>query len=196
MKELLWLIPALPFFGGLTLILLGSRSRTLVPIIGAGSVGIAALLTILVGIDFLSSSEKAFDQVLWTWLSIGDFTPKFGLHLDALSLVFLFVITFVGFLIHVYSAEFMIDDEGYGRFFTFLNLFVGSMLILVLADNLMLLYLGWEGVGLCSYLLIDWFLVYRGKEWLRSTKSIFDYTSRRYRYGYWSFYAVQITRNA
>ena len=71
-----------------------------------------------------------------------------------LSLVMIFVITFVGFLIHLYSAEFMQDDEGYSRFFAYMNLFVGSMLTLVLADNLLLLYLGWEGVGLCSYLLI------------------------------------------
>jgi NADH-quinone oxidoreductase subunit L len=85
---------------------------------------------------------------------VAGFTPNFAFHLDALSLVFIFVITFVGFLIHIYSTEFMIDDEGFSRFFAFMNLFVCSMLILVLADNLLLMYLGWEGVGLCSYLLI------------------------------------------
>jgi NADH-quinone oxidoreductase subunit L len=155
MKELLWLVPAFPFLGGLLLIIFGSRmSRNLVPIIGAGSVCLAAIVTLLVGADFLGSHDKAFDQVLWTWLDVGGFSSQMGLHLDALSLVFIFVITFVGFLIHVYSAEFMRDDEGYARFFTFLNLFVGSMLILVLANNLMMMYLGWEGVGLCSYLLI------------------------------------------
>ncbi len=69
------------------------------------------------------------------------------------SLVFIFVITFVGFLIHLYSIEFMADDEGFSRFFAYMNLFVGSMLILVLADNLLFMYMGWEGVGLCSYLL-------------------------------------------
>jgi NADH-quinone oxidoreductase subunit L len=155
MKELLWLVPALPFTGGLLLILFGSRlSRNLVPVIGAGSVGAASLVTLLIGFDFLGSSEKAFDQLLWTWLDVAGFAPQIGLHLDALSLVFIFVITFVGFLIHLYSAEFMREDEGYARFFTFLNLFVGSMLVLVLANNLMMMYLGWEGVGLCSYLLI------------------------------------------
>ncbi len=82
------------------------------------------------------------------------FEPQIGLHLDALSLVMVLVVTFVGFLIHVYSAEFMIEDEGYSRFFAYMNLFVASMLTLLLADNLLLLYLGWEGVGLCSYLLI------------------------------------------
>jgi NADH-quinone oxidoreductase subunit L len=155
MKELLWLIPTLPFAGALLLIIFGSRlNRSLVPVIGAGSVGLAALITLGTGIDFLSSGATAYDQVLWTWINVGSFHPNVAFHLDALSLVFIFVITFVGFLIHLYSAEFMIDDEGYARFFTFLNLFVGSMLILVLADNLLLLYLGWEGVGLCSYLLI------------------------------------------
>ena len=76
------------------------------------------------------------------------------LYLDALSLVMVLVVTFVGFLIHIYSAEFMIEDEGYGRYFAYMNLFVASMITLLLANNLLLLLLGWEGVGLCSYLLI------------------------------------------
>lgn len=80
--------------------------------------------------------------------------PKIALYLDPLSAVMIFVITFVGALIHLYSSEFLIDDEGYSRFFAYMNLFVASMLILVLADNLLFLFLGWEGVGLCSYLLI------------------------------------------
>ena len=163
MKELLWLIPALPFMGALILILAGTRlARTVAGWIGAGSVGLSALVTILVGLDFLStpSSVNSYQQLLWNWISVGEFTPNFAFHLDALSLIFIFVITFVGFLIHVYSAEFMADDEGFARFFAYLNLFVCSMLILVLADNLVLLYLGWEGVGLCSYLLIGfWYKV-------------------------------------
>ncbi len=96
----------------------------------------------------------AYHQVIWTWFDVAGFNPEIAFHLDALSLVFVFVITFVGFLIHLYSVEFMADDSGFARFFAYLNLFVGSMLVLVLADNLLLLYLGWEGVGLCSYLLI------------------------------------------
>ena len=157
MKELLWLIPALPFTGALILVLTGGRlSRLWVSIVGAGSVGLAAIVTIVVGLDFLSGSTDVnfYRQVAWTWISVSGFTIDFAFHLDALSLVFLFVITFVGFLIHVYSTEFMAEDDGFSRFFAYLNLFVCSMLILVLADNLMLLYLGWEGVGLCSYLLI------------------------------------------
>lgn len=155
MIDLLWLVPALPFLGALILIIFGrSIPRAAVPWIGSGSVGLASIVTILIGFNFLSSGEKSVSQVLWTWMDVGGFNPQMSLYLDALSLVFIFVITFVGFLIHLYSAEFMIDDEGYARFFTYLNLFVGSMLILVLADNLVMMYMGWEGVGLCSYLLI------------------------------------------
>ncbi|MEJ2050377.1 MAG: proton-conducting transporter membrane subunit, partial [Calditrichota bacterium] len=157
MFQLLWLIPALPFFGFLILAVVGKRlPRALAATFGVGSVGISALLTIGIGIQFISSPPPnyTFIQDLWGWLDVGGFSPHIAFHLDALSMVFIFVITFVGFLIHLYSSEFMLDDEGYSRFFAYMNLFVGSMLTLVLADNLLLLYLGWEGVGLCSYLLI------------------------------------------
>jgi NADH-quinone oxidoreductase subunit L len=155
MSELLWLIPALPLTGALILIITGGNiSRAIAGSIGAGSVGLAAIVTIIIGLNFLSSGEQSFHQVLWTWMDVGSFTPRFAFYLDALSVVFIFVITFVGFLIHIYSIGFMAEDDGFPRFFAFLNLFVCSMLILVLADNLVLLYFGWEGVGLCSYLLI------------------------------------------
>jgi NADH-quinone oxidoreductase subunit L len=155
MIKLLWLIPTLPFLGALILILTGSRlSWRIAACIGAGSIGLAAILTILVGYDFLASGKEAYLHVAWNWFQAGDLSTTFSFYLDSLSMVFIFVITFVGFLIHVYSIEFMQEDEGFSRFFAYLNLFVCSMLILVLADNLVLLYLGWEGVGLCSYLLI------------------------------------------
>ena len=157
MFQLLWLVPALPFFSFLILALAGKRlPHSLAAILGVGSVGISALLTIGIGIQFISSPpvDHMFIQQLWSWLDVSGFSPHIAFHLDALSLVFIFVITFVGFLIHLYSSEFMLDDEGFSRFFAYMNLFVGSMLTLVLADNLLLLYLGWEGVGLCSYLLI------------------------------------------
>jgi len=151
----LFLIPILPLLGAVILMIAGRvLPRKMVPIVGAGSVGLAALTTFIVGLSFVGSGLPAFSQTLWTWMNVGGLSPRIAFHLDALSLVFIFVITFVGFLIHVYSAEFMENDEGYARFFTYLNLFVASMLILVLADNLVLMYLGWEGVGLCSYLLI------------------------------------------
>lgn len=160
MNDLLWLIPLLPFAGSLVLILGSGRlPRRLIPVIGSGAVGISALIALGIGFNFIGGKTQVIDQVMWTWMSVGTFSPNIGFHVDALTITFVFVITFVGFLIHVYSAEFMADDDGYARFFAYLNLFVGSMLLLVLADNLVLLYFGWEGVGLCSYLLIGfWYL--------------------------------------
>ena len=125
--------------------------------IGAGSVGLSALVALLVCGSFIVSppAGDAYHQVLWTWLDVAGFAPTIGFYLDAVSVLWVLVITFVGFLIHLYSTEHMEHDEGFTRFFMYLNLFVASMLVLVLADNLLLLYLGWEGVGLCSYLLIS-----------------------------------------
>jgi NADH-quinone oxidoreductase subunit L len=155
MNYFLFLIPALPFAGSLILALAGRRlSKPTVALVGVGSVGLSALMTMTMAIEFIGSQAEVFTQTLWTWMKVGGFSTSISFTLDALSLVMIFVITFVGFLIHLYSAEFMQNDEGYSRFFAYMNLFVGSMLTLVLADNLLLLYLGWEGVGLCSYLLI------------------------------------------
>jgi len=157
MKELLWLIVALPFAGSLLLIIFGTRlSRFLCAIIGVGSVSMSAVLTLLVGTDFLCGNPdgKAYVETLWQWMNVNGLSPDVAFHLDTVSLCFIFVITFVGALIHLYSVQFMWKDEGLRRFFIYMNLFVGFMLTLVLADNMLLLYLGWEGVGLCSYLLI------------------------------------------
>lgn len=160
MSELIWLIPALPLAGALILILTkGDLPRPVAGVIGSGSVGLAAIVTVMIALDFISNGKQPVREVMWTWMSVGDFTQEFAFYLDSLTVVFIFVITFVGFLIHIYSMGYMADDEGFSRFFAYLNLFVCSMLILVLADNLLLLYLGWEGVGLCSYLLIGfWYL--------------------------------------
>lgn len=157
MKELLWIVVAMPFLGFLILTLIGGLlSRFWKAVVGVGSVVLSAIFTILIGIDFLSNPAEGgvYQQQLWQWFDVGGLSPEIALHLDPLSFVFIFVITFVGALIHIYSVEFMWKEEGFGRFFSFMNLFIGSMLTLVLADNLLLLYLGWEGVGLCSYLLI------------------------------------------
>src|SRR5688572_14077965 len=155
MENLLWLIPALPFLGALLLILFGTRlSRTLVAILGVGSVGASAIITILLGLEFLSNRPEFYHQEVWQWFNVAGFTPSIAFHIDALSIVFVFVITFVGALIHLYATAYMAEDQDFSRFFACMNLFVGSMLMLVMADNLLLLYLGWEGVGLCSYLLI------------------------------------------
>jgi len=157
MNYFLFLIPALPFAGFLVLALMGRRlSKTTVALTGAGTVGLSALLAIIIAIEFAVNPPRngSFTQTLWTWLQFDVYSLPISFSLDALSLAMILIVTIVGFFIHVYSTEYMQDDEGYSRFFAYMNLFVGSMLVLVLADNLLLLYFGWEGVGLCSYLLI------------------------------------------
>src|SRR5258705_1515662 len=157
MFQLLWLVAAIPFASAALLALFGSRlPRKVVAISGAGSIGFAAALTLLIGAEFVTSppAGNAYVQQLWTWMNCGGLEPEIALYVDSVSLLMLLVVTFVGFLIHLYSVEYMRDDEGYARFFACMNLFVASMITLVLANNLLLLYLGWEGVGLCSFLLI------------------------------------------
>ena len=157
MNNMLALIPALPLAGFLVLSLAGRRlPKTIIAWIGAGSVSVAAIIAIFMGIQFLQTStgDNAYTQTLWQWMHIANFSVSINLRVDALSLVFVFIITFVGALIHIYSTAFMQHDRDYARFFACMNLFVCAMLLLVMADNLVLMYLGWEGVGLCSYLLI------------------------------------------
>lgn len=157
MYHWLWLIPALPFAGAFVLTVFGPRMASkAVAIIGPGVVAVSAIISIILTAQFLTSPppNHVYVQELWTWMDVGGFHPHIRLYLDALSLIMTLVVTFVGFLIHWYSTEFMEGDEGYSRFFAYMNLFVASMLTLLLGDNLLLLFLGWEGVGLCSYLLI------------------------------------------
>ncbi|MGB4246345.1 MAG: NADH-quinone oxidoreductase subunit L, partial [Pseudohongiellaceae bacterium] len=155
MLEWIGLLPAFPLAGFLALVLTrGNLPRRIAGVIGVGSIGLSFLLAILISIEFLGSGLESHTQLLWMWMSVGSFTPGFSFYLDGLTVVMLLIISGVGFLIHLYSTGFMADDPGFARFFSYMNLFVASMLVLVLADNLVLLYLGWEGVGLCSYLLI------------------------------------------
>ncbi len=156
-NNLLQLIPALPLAGFLILSLAGRRlPKTIIALTGAGTVSIAAIIAIILGIQFLQGppAGDAYTQTLWQWMQTANFSCSVSLRVDALSLVFVFIITFVGALIHIYSTAYMQHDRDYARFFACMNLFVCAMLILVMADNLVLMYLGWEGVGLCSYLLI------------------------------------------
>ena len=157
MKELLWLIVALPLAGSLIMTIGGSKlSRLACACVGVGSIAISFAATLLVGLDFLHNNPNGipYNQVLWQWINVYGFSPNIAFNLDTVSLTFIFVVTFVGALIHLYSVTFMWKEEGFVRFFIFMNLFIACMLTLVLADNMLLLYLGWEGVGLCSYLLI------------------------------------------
>jgi NADH-quinone oxidoreductase subunit L len=149
------LLPALPLAGFLILFLAGGAlPRRVIASVGAGSIGLAFLVAVNLALPIIADDGLVIRQSLYSWLSVGDFSAQFGFTLDGLSCLMVLVITGVGFLIHLYSTGFMADDPSYSRFFAIMNLFVASMLVLVLADNLLLLYLGWEGVGLCSYLLI------------------------------------------
>ncbi|GEN29601.1 NADH-quinone oxidoreductase subunit L [Halovibrio variabilis] len=138
---------------------LGPRASTL---IGVGSVGLAALATAWALLAYSGASQSV---TLWTWVSVGDFQPTIGLTVDRLSLVMMGIITGVGFLIHLFAAWYMAGEAGITRFYAWMNLFVFSMLILVLADNLLLLFLGWEGVGLCSYGLIGYYYQDEANNW-------------------------------
>jgi NADH-quinone oxidoreductase subunit L len=157
MLNLLFLVFVFPILGFVILAFARGRlAETPAAIVGVGSIGLSFLTVVLVGAEFLRHPppDHAFTQVLWTWMSVGNFAPQFALRLDALSLTMLGVITGVGFFIHLYASWYMRGDDGYDRYFSYMNLFVASMIFLVLGDNLLFLYFGWEGVGLCSYLLI------------------------------------------
>ncbi len=154
--ELLWLVPALPLLGFALLTLARRLVRGVAALIGVGSIGLSMLVTLWIAYSFLVSPPQsgAASDTVWSWIALGDFRVSVAFYLDSFSLVMILVITIVGFFIHLYSAGYMEGDDGFARFFAYMNLFTASMLILVLADNLLLLLVGWEGVGLCSYLLI------------------------------------------
>lgn len=158
--NLLYLTFVFPLVGFLLLASLRHRlSENVAAVIGVGSMGLSALTALYVGMDFLQNVPQggSYVQTLWTWMQVGDFNASFGLHLDGLSLTMLGVVTGVGFFIHLFASWYMRGEVGFERFFSYMNLFVASMLLLVLGDNLALLYLGWEGVGVCSYLLIGFY---------------------------------------
>ncbi len=156
----------------------GRWSENLSATVGMGSVGLAALVTAYVGVDFSLTANKRSSVPLWNWMSVGDFNIGFNLVLDGLSLTMLSVVTGVGFLIHMFASWYMRGEEGYSRFFAYTNLFIASMVVLVLADNLLLMYLGWEGVGLCSYLLIGFYYT-DPEEQCRSDESLRGHPRRR-----------------
>ncbi|QKE63477.1 NADH-quinone oxidoreductase subunit L [Aquipseudomonas campi] len=158
--NLLFLTCLFPLLGWFLLAFSRGRfSENLSALIGVGSVGLSALTAGWVILQFnLNPPEGGvFTQVLWQWMNVAGFAPSFTLYLDGLSLTMLGVVTGVGFLIHLFASWYMRGEEGYSRFFAYTNLFIFSMLLLVLGDNLLVLYFGWEGVGLCSYLLIGFY---------------------------------------
>jgi NADH-quinone oxidoreductase subunit L len=154
----LWLIPILPLAGAAINGFLGKKSsRSAVSTVGLVFSGAAFAWALSVALRF-SSVDLPYQEYIAHWIRSGSFSADFALYLDQLSLVMLLVVTGVGFLIHIYSVGYMWDDPGYYRFFTYLNLFMFFMLTLILANNYLVMFIGWEGVGLASYLLIGfWF---------------------------------------
>ena len=155
----LWLIPLLPLVGAATNGLLGKRfSRNLVSTIALAFSGAAFALGLWVAFEFPSLGTGVYRETLAAWMRAGDFRVDFAFYLDHLSLVMLLIVSGVGFLIHIYSVGYMWEEGGFYRFFSYLNLFLFFMLMLVLASSYLVMFIGWEGVGLASYLLIGfWF---------------------------------------
>ena len=156
MAQLVWLLLALPLFGAAVLLLAGRRSDRWGHLLGCATVLGAFAVGVVLFTDMLSrhSEQRALHVAGFSWVPVGGLQVNFGALLDPLSMCFVLLITGVGSLIHIYSVGYMAEDSDRRRFFGYLNLFVAAMLLLVLADNYLGLYVGWEGVGLASYLLI------------------------------------------
>jgi NADH-quinone oxidoreductase subunit L len=153
----LWLIPLFPLLGFLINGLLGNRlSKSVINLAAVGSVAISFLYVVLV-ISRLYPLNTPYVEHDFTWIQSGFFQVGFDFVVDRLASVMLLIVTGVGLLIHIYSIGYMSHEEGYARFFAYLNLFMFFMLILVLASNLLVMFVGWEGVGLCSYLLVGFY---------------------------------------
>jgi NADH-quinone oxidoreductase subunit L len=158
MTQLVYLIPLFPLISWAIIGLLNRNlSKSVTGILASGSVLASFVVAALIFMEKLHN-PAAETVTLFDWISVGNFSAKMSFLVDGLSAIFLMVITGVGFLIHLYSTGYMHEDDGFRRFFAYLNLFVFFMLLLVLGDNFLVMFIGWEGVGLCSYLLIGfWF---------------------------------------
>ena len=153
----LWLIPLLPFIGFLVNGILGRKwSKTLINAVAVGSVALSFLWVLRV-VMALHGAEEAHVEHYFTWIQSGNFTIGADFAVDRLTQIWLLIVTGVGLLIHIYATGYMAHESGYYRFFAYLNLFMFFMLVLVLAANYLLMFVGWEGVGLCSYLLIGFY---------------------------------------
>lgn len=155
--EYAWLIPALPFLGFLVNGLVGTRlSKQTVGWVACGAMGLAFALVLLIFRQLLAQppEQRVFEPVFYSWIRVGQMDIGVSLLIDPLSMIMMLVVTGVGFLIHVYSVGYMHDDPAFSRYFAYLNLFAAAMLLLVMGSNFLVMFVGWEGVGLCSYLLI------------------------------------------
>jgi len=160
MLEYLWNIPLLPLLGSAINGLFGAKwPNKFVSIAAIGSTGLSFLCALEAVREFFASGQVLFRKEFFTWITAGNFRAGFDLQVDQLTVVMLLVVTGVGWLIHIYATGYMAHEGGYYRFFSYFNLFMFFMLILVLAANYVLLFVGWEGVGLSSYLLIGFYFL-------------------------------------
>jgi NADH-quinone oxidoreductase subunit L len=161
MFDYVWLIPMFPAIGFLINGFFGRRySKKVVGWVACSALGLSFLTSILIFFELIGRppTERVFEKVIFDWVVSGSFQTVIGYQIDPLSILMALVVSGVSFFIHIYSLGYMHDDPGYPRYFTYLNLFVFMMLNLILANNFLLMFVGWEGVGLCSYLLIGfWF---------------------------------------
>ncbi len=161
MTNLVTLVPLFPLLGFLIIGLFGNKlSKSIAAVIASGAIFLSFALSVLLFVELINTTQanSTFTYDMLDWIMAGNFSVSISFLLDPLSSLFLLIITGVGFLIHVYSAGYMHDDPSHNKFFSYLNLFVFFMLLLVLGSNYLLMFVGWEGVGLCSYLLIGfWF---------------------------------------
>src|SRR3954453_5696157 len=156
--SVLWLLLVLPSVGAAILLLGGRRTNSWGPYLGCATTGAAFVYGLIAFFDLKGLTDRSVDLHLYSWIPVNGFQVDAGLLFDPLSSTFVLLITGVGFLIHVYSLGYMAHDRRPRVFFAYLNLFVAAMLLLVLGDSFLSLYVGWEGVGLASYLLIAfWF---------------------------------------
>jgi NADH-quinone oxidoreductase subunit L len=167
-NNLLSLIIFAPLAGAVINWLIGGklRNETFSGIVACGTIAVSTIVAFMIafgigtsheGALFTKDNQPILDH-LWTWIQVGGFRADFGLGMDRLSGIYALFVTFVGLLIHIFASGYMHGDKGFYRFFAYMNLFMFSMLTLVLADNFLLMFVGWEGVGLCSYLLIGYYL--------------------------------------
>jgi NADH-quinone oxidoreductase subunit L len=158
--EYLWIVPLLPLLGSAVNGLFGAKwPNKIANSVAIGSTGLSFLAAIEAVREFFESGQTLFHKEFFTWIAAGNFRAGFDLQMDQLTVVMVLVVTGVGWLIHIYATGYMAHEGGYYRFFSYLNLFMFFMLILVLAANYVLLFVGWEGVGLCSYLLVGFYFL-------------------------------------
>ena len=172
MTDLVWLVPLLPLIGFIINGLgFGKISKNTAAIIGCGSVFLSLIIVAGIFYEDLGRGGEAVQKTYFTWITAGNLSIDFSLLIDRLSIVMMLIVTGVGLLIHIYSVGYMHNDVGFGKFFAYMNLFMFSMLVLVLGANYVMLFIGWEGVGLCSYLLIGFW--YKNREYTAAANKAF-----------------------